>query len=75
MLVKDVEDMMNVLQVFHTSVVEDDDIIQVYDHKKYWEQAQDIIHHPHKYCWGIIISKRHDQPLKNVLFTLEGCLP
>jgi hypothetical protein len=42
------QDLMNVLQILYPSFVEDEDIIQVYDHKIIFEQPQYIIHHPHE---------------------------
>ena len=53
----------------------DEDVIQIYKHKGVCEQTQDIIHHPHEHHWSISQSKRHDQPLKNAFFRLEGCFP
>jgi hypothetical protein len=63
------------LQVFHPTLVEDEDVIQIHHHKIIGERPQDIIHHPHESCWGICQAKGHDQPFKNTFFGLEGSLP
>jgi hypothetical protein len=63
------------LQVFHPTLVEDEDIIQIYHHKIIGERPQDIIHHPHETGWGILQTKVHDQPFKKTFFGLESGLP
>jgi hypothetical protein len=63
------------LQVFHPTLVEDEDIIQIYHHKIIGERPQDIIHQPHESGWGIRQTKGHDQPFKNTFFGLESSLP
>jgi hypothetical protein len=70
-----VENLLNVLQVFCLILVEDEDVIQIFHHKRIGERMQDIIHHPHENIWGIFQDKGHDQPFKNNLFGLEGSLP
>ena len=44
MLSKSVEDLVNVLQVIFPTFVENEDVIQIYDHKRIGEKSQDIIH-------------------------------
>jgi hypothetical protein len=63
------------LQVFHPTLVEDEDVIQIHHHKRIGERPQYIIHHPHEICWGIRQGKGHDQPFKKTFFGLEGKLP
>jgi hypothetical protein len=62
-------------QMFLPSFVEDEDVIQIYDHKGFCEWMQYGIHHPHECGWGISQAKMYEQPLKETLFILEGCLP
>jgi hypothetical protein len=52
--------MLNMLQVFHPTFVEDEDIIQMYHHKRIGERPQDILHQRHESCWGIRQTKGHD---------------
>jgi hypothetical protein len=56
------------LQVFHPSLVVDEDVIQIHHYKIIGERPQDIIHHPHEICWGIFQTKGHDQPFKKTFF-------
>jgi hypothetical protein len=70
-----VEDFLNVLQVFCPTLVEDEDVIQIYNHKGIGEGPQDVFHHPHEILYGIHQAKGHDQPLKNTFFRLESSLP
>jgi hypothetical protein len=60
--------------VFPT-LVEDEDIIQIYNPKGISERPQYVIHQPHEICWGILQAKGHDQPLENTIFRLESTLP
>ena len=46
------EDLLNVLQMFFPTFVEDKDVIQIYDHKRIGEWEQDDIHHPHESFWS-----------------------
>jgi hypothetical protein len=62
------------LQVFHPILFEDEDIIQIHQHKRIGKRPQYIIHHPHESCWGIHQAKWHDQPFKKNFFGLEGNL-
>jgi hypothetical protein len=52
-LLKSVEDLLNVLQVLCPTFVENEDIIQIYDHKVIGEWSQDIIYQSHESCWRI----------------------
>jgi hypothetical protein len=61
--------------VFCPILVEDEDVIQIHNHKIIGEMPQDIVHYSHESCWGICQAKGHDQPFKNTLFGLEGSLP
>jgi hypothetical protein len=74
-LSQSVQNLLNMLQVFHPTLVEDEDVIQIHHHKIIGERPQDIIHHPHESCWGICQAKGHDQPFKKTFFGLEGSLP
>jgi hypothetical protein len=61
--------------VFFPTLVEDEDVIQIYNHKEIGEGSQYVVHQPHEGGWGIFQDKGHDQPLKNTLFSLESTLP
>jgi hypothetical protein len=74
-LSQSVENLLNVLKVFHTILVEDEDVIQIRYQKIIGESPQDIIHHPHESCWGIFQAKGNDKPFKNTFFGVEGSLP
>jgi hypothetical protein len=63
------------LQVFHPTLVEYEDVIQIHHQKIIGERPQDIVHHPHESCWGIRQPKGRDQPFKKTFFGLEGSLP
>jgi hypothetical protein len=67
--------MLNMLQVFYPNIVEDEDIIQIYHHKRIGERPQDIIHQPNESGWGVRQTKGYDQPFKKTLFGLESSLP
>jgi hypothetical protein len=71
MLPHGARDMVNALQMFSQSFVEDKYIIKIYDHEIIYEQPHDIVHHPHESCWSIFQAKRHDQQLEKALFRLE----
>jgi hypothetical protein len=64
-----------VLQVFFPSLVEEENVIQIYNHKEIGEEPQDVIHQPHEGGWGICQAKRHDQSLENSFFRHESGLP
>ena len=66
--------LLNMLQVIFTNLVEDEDAIQIYNHKRVGERPQDVIHHPHNNCKGIFQPERHEQPLKKAL-RFEGGFP
>ena len=72
MLLHSLEDLLNVLQILNPILDEDEDIIQIYDHKRIDEGPQNVIHHPHESWWIISQSKRHDQPLKKTFLALKG---
>jgi len=67
-------DLMDLLQMFSPCPDEDEDDIQLYDHKRVCEPQDIIQYHLHEFHWSISQAKRHDQPLKNALFRFEGCL-
>jgi hypothetical protein len=69
------QDLLNVLQMFLLGFSKDEDVIQIYDHKGFCEWSQYIIHHLHECGQGISQAERHDQPLEETFFRLEGCLP
>jgi hypothetical protein len=73
-LSRSVQNLLNVLQVFHPILVEDEDVIQIHHRKISGERKQDIIHHTHENCWGIFQAKGHDQSFKNTLFGIKGSL-
>ena len=75
MLSKSVEDLVNVFQVIYLTFAENEDVIQIYDHKRTSERSQDIVHQSHESCWRISQSERHDHPFEKTLFRLEGNLP
>jgi hypothetical protein len=60
--------------VFHPTLVEYEDVIQIHHHKQIGERPKNIIHHPHESCWCVFQAKGHDQPFKNTFFGLEGSL-
>jgi len=68
-------DLLIVLQVIYIGRIEDEDVIQINHHKRFCEQLQNTIHHPHEFCWSISEEKMHDQPLKEAFFRFEGHLP
>jgi hypothetical protein len=70
-----VQNLLNMLQVFHPSLVVDEDVIQIQHHKRIGEIPQYIIHHPHESSWGIFQTKGHDQPLEKTFFGFEGSFP
>jgi hypothetical protein len=74
LLQQGVQDLLNVLQMFFPSSIEDEDVIQIYDHKRVCEQLQDIIHHPHECCRTICQPKGMTNHSK-AFFRLEGGLP
>jgi hypothetical protein len=74
-LPQSVQNLLNVLQVFHSSLVVDEDVIQIHHYKRIGERPQDIVHHTHGSCWGIFQTKGHDQPFKMTFFSLEGSFP
>jgi hypothetical protein len=43
-----VENLLNVLQVICPTLVEDKDVIEIYNQKGITERLQDVIHQPHK---------------------------
>ena len=63
------------LKIFHPTLVEDEDVIQIHHQKTIGERTQDIFHHPHESCWGIRQTKWHDQPFKKSFLWLEGGIP
>jgi hypothetical protein len=63
-------DLLNVLQMLYQIFDKDDNVIQIYDHKRVYEQPQDVIHHPYGCFLSIIRAKRHDQPLKKAFFMI-----
>jgi hypothetical protein len=75
MLPQSVKNLLNMLQVFLPTLVEDEDVIQIDHNKRTSERLQDIIHHPHESCWGIFQAKGHGQSFKKTFFGLEGNLP
>ena len=75
MLSKSVEDLLKVFQVIFPNFVENENVIQIYDHKRIGERSQDIVHQSHESCWSISQAKIHDQPFEKTLFKLEGNLP
>jgi hypothetical protein len=74
-LPQSLQDLSNILQVFHPTLVEDEDVIQIYHHKRIGEIMQDIMHHPYGICWEIYEAKGHEQQFKKTFFGLEGSLP
>ena len=75
MLPQGLKGLLNVLQVFLPTLVEDEDVVQIYNHKRVGKGSQDVIHQPHKSCRGICQPERHDQSLKKALLGFEGDLP
>jgi len=73
-LLQGAQDLLNVFQMFHTSYTKDEDIIQVYNQQKVYEQPYDIIHPHHEHFWSISQAKEHDQPLEYSFFRFECCL-
>jgi len=62
------------LQVLCPTLVEDVDVVQIYNHERVGEMSQYVIHQPHKSYRGIFETKGHDQLLKESLFGFEGGL-
>jgi hypothetical protein len=63
-----VKNLLNMVQVFHPSLVVDEDVIQVHHYKSIGERSYDIVHHPHEIYWSICQTKGHEQPFKNTFF-------
>jgi hypothetical protein len=63
------------LHVLLPSSVEDEDVIQIYHHKRVGEGYQYIIHQPPESGWCIFYAKGHDQSFKEAFFGFESCLP
>jgi len=74
-LPQSVQNLLNVLQVFCPIVVEDKNVIQIYNHKGIGEGLQYVIHQPHEGGWGIFQAKGHHQPFEKTFFRLESNLP
>lgn len=74
-LSQSVKNLSNILQVLFSSLVEDEDIIKIYNHQYVGERPQDVIHQPHESCGGIRQIERHDQPIEKTLHGLESGLP
>ena len=60
MLSHGLKDLSNVLQVFFTTLAEDEDVIEIYNNEGVSEGSEDVIHHPHKSCSGIFQPKIHE---------------
>jgi hypothetical protein len=43
--------------MFYPSSIEDDDMIQIYDHKIVFEWLKDIVHHPHE-CYRELVNPK-----------------
>jgi hypothetical protein len=72
---KGIEDLLDVLQVLFPTFATNEDVVQIYNHKRIGEWSQDIIHQYHEHCWRISQAKRHDQPFEKTLLRLEANLP
>ena len=55
-------------------LVEDEDVIQIYDHKIIDEWLYDVIHYPRENCWSISQTKSHENIIENIFSRLEGCI-
>jgi hypothetical protein len=53
MLSQGSQDLLDVLQVLCPCLAQDDDCIQIDHQERFCECLQDIIHHPHEFCWSI----------------------
>jgi hypothetical protein len=53
-----VQNLLNMMQVFHPSLVVDEDVIQIHHYKSIGERLQDIVHHPHESLLGHFSSQR-----------------
>jgi hypothetical protein len=69
------QDLLNMLQMYLLSFVEYADVIQIHNHKRVCEWLQYVIHHLLECGRGISQAERHDHPLEDSFFRLEGCLP
>jgi hypothetical protein len=47
------QNLLNIVHVLLSSSVEDEDVIQIYHHKRFGEGFQYIIHQSHESCWCI----------------------
>jgi hypothetical protein len=64
-----------VVQMFCSTLVEDEDVIHILNHKGIDQGLQDVIHQYHESGWGIRQAKGNDQPLETTFFRLECGLP
>jgi hypothetical protein len=64
--------------MLHVSVpcpTEDENFIEVDDHKSTQMFFEDVIDEPHESGWGVSETERHDFPLKKTKFGLEHFFP
>jgi len=75
MLLECLDNLLDVVEVLFPTLVEDQDVIQVYKYKLVGEWVQYVIHEPHEYCTSICQPERHNQPFEKALLGFEGNLP
>jgi hypothetical protein len=68
------QNLLNVIQMFLIVFSKYEDVIHIYDHKGFCEWMQYIIHHLYECGQGISKDEKHDQPLEETFFILEGYL-
>ena len=74
MLLQSAQNLLNMPHVLTQCSSKDEDVIQIYHHKRIGERPQYILHHHHESCCGICQSKGHEHPFKETFFGLEGSL-
>ena len=62
-LLEDLEDRLEVCQVFLTCFAEDEDVIQIDDNKAVKDGLEDRVHEVLEHGWGIAETKGHDEEL------------
>ena len=75
MLPQSAQNLLNMMHVLLPISAKDEDVIQIYHHKRVGEGSQYIIHQPHESYWCICYEKGNDQPFEETLFRFESYLP
>lgn len=63
------------LQVLFLGGTLDKNVIKIYHQELTHKRSQHLSHYPHKCTGSVGQTKRHNHPLVQTIFRLEGCLP